>query len=53
LNEGEDLPSWHPLFTGCIDSVENANVSIKSFAINESDVDDIDDLEDYIIEWLN
>jgi uncharacterized cysteine cluster protein YcgN (CxxCxxCC family) len=53
LNEGEELPSWHPLLTGSIDSVENTNVSIKSFAIKEADVDDIDDLEDYIIEWLN
>jgi uncharacterized cysteine cluster protein YcgN (CxxCxxCC family) len=52
LNKGEELPSWHPLLTGSTDSVENADVSIRSFAMEESEVDDIDDLEDHIIEWL-
>ncbi len=49
LNEGKALPSWHPLLTGNSKSVNNAGVSIRSYAIKESEVDD---LEDHIIEWL-
>jgi len=49
LNEGKELPGWHPLVTGNPQSVNNAGVSIRSYAIKESE---IDDLEDYVIEWL-
>lgn len=49
LNEDKELPSWHPLLTGNSKSVNNAGVSIRSYAIKESEVDD---LEDHIIEWL-
>jgi hypothetical protein len=43
------LRSWHPLLSGNPDSVQDAGVSISSYAMKESD---IDDLEDHIIEWL-
>jgi len=49
LSDGKDLPNWHPLLSGTRDSVKDAGVSISSFAIKESQVDD---LEDHIIEWL-
>jgi uncharacterized cysteine cluster protein YcgN (CxxCxxCC family) len=49
LIDGQDLPSWHPLLSGSPDSVLEAGVSIRSFALKESG---IDDLEDHIIEWL-
>ena len=49
LSDGEDLPSWHPLLSGNSDSVHDAGVSIRSYAMKESEVDD---LEDHIIEWL-
>ncbi|QCW84781.1 YcgN family cysteine cluster protein [Methylotuvimicrobium buryatense] len=45
---GEDLPDWHPLVSGNSDSVKEAGVSISSFAIKESEVDD---LEDHVIDW--
>ena len=48
LSAGEKLPSWHPLITGDRESVFNVGASIRSFAIKESQVDD---LEDHIIEW--
>lgn len=48
LADGKDLPDWHPLVSGNTDSVKNAGVSISSFAMKESEVDD---LEDHIIEW--
>ena len=50
LNEGKELPSWHPLLTGSPASVKRAGVSISSYAIKESMAID---LEDHIIEWLN
>jgi uncharacterized cysteine cluster protein YcgN (CxxCxxCC family) len=50
LNEGKELPSWHPLLTGSPASVKRAGVSISSYAIKESMAMD---LEDHIIEWLN
>jgi len=52
LNAGEELPAWHPLLSKSTDSVQDAGVSISSYAIGESEVDDIEDLEDHIIEWL-
>ena len=50
LNEGKELPAWHPLLTGSPASVKRAGVSISSYAIKESMAMD---LEDHIIEWLN
>ncbi|MGZ4995969.1 MAG: YcgN family cysteine cluster protein, partial [Methylobacter sp.] len=52
LNEGKKLPPWHPLVSEDAKGAKNAGVSIGSYAIKESEVDDLDDLEDYIIEWL-
>lgn len=49
LTDGQPLPDWHPLITGNPDSVKQANISISSYATKESLVED---LEDYIIEWL-
>lgn len=50
LSDGEELPIWHPLVSGSSESVKDAGVSISSYAMKESE---IDDLEDHIIEWLD
>jgi uncharacterized cysteine cluster protein YcgN (CxxCxxCC family) len=50
LSDGEELPVWHPLVSGSAESVKIAGVSISSYAMKESEVDD---LEDHIIEWLD
>jgi uncharacterized protein len=47
--EGEELPAWHPLVSGKTTSVADAGVSIRSFAVAESQDQD---LEDHVIEWL-
>jgi len=49
LTDGEPLPDWHPLLSKNPDSVRDTGVSIRSYAMKESE---IDDLEDHIIEWL-
>ncbi len=50
LAEGDDLPRWHPLVSGKKGSVIDAGVSIKLFAVPETQVQDF---EDHIIEWLD
>ncbi|NOS74121.1 MAG: YcgN family cysteine cluster protein [Methyloglobulus sp.] len=47
--EGEELPTWHPLVSGKTTGVADAGVSIRSFAVAESQGQD---LEDHVIEWL-
>lgn len=50
LTDGKPLPDWHPLVSGTTESVKEVGVSISSYAVKESQVDDF---EDHIIEWLS
>jgi len=50
LNEGKELPAWHPLLSGSSASVKRAGVSISSYAIKESRATNV---EDHIIKWLS
>jgi uncharacterized cysteine cluster protein YcgN (CxxCxxCC family) len=45
--DGKALPEWHPLVSGRAESVHDAGVSVRDYAIPETEVDDI---EDYVIE---
>ena len=49
LTDGNPLPDWHPLITGTPESVKDAGVSISSYAIKESQVEDF---EDHVIGWV-
>jgi uncharacterized cysteine cluster protein YcgN (CxxCxxCC family) len=52
VHEGKELPMWHPLVSKNTASVEASGISIRSYARKELESDDVDDLEDFIIEWL-
>ena len=38
LASGKDLPEWHPLVTGDPDSVHDAGISVRSFAVSEKEM---------------
>lgn len=49
LDNGFDLPDWHPLKTGRADSVHQAKMSLKDKeTVSETG---IEDYENYIIDW--
>ncbi len=49
LDNGYDLPEWHPLLTGKAASVHEAGMSLRGRnTVSESG---IDDYENYIIDW--
>jgi uncharacterized cysteine cluster protein YcgN (CxxCxxCC family) len=52
LSEGQDLPPWHPLISNTSSSVELAGASIRAYARTETEDDNLEDLEDFILEWL-
>jgi len=51
LLEGKELEWWHPLVSGDPESVHRAVISIRYRTMAESDVD-MENLEDYIVDWL-
>jgi hypothetical protein len=52
LAEGRPLPKWHPLISGTQETVERSGHSVKGRVISETTIN-ADDLEDYIIRWIN
>ena len=50
LNEGKELPYWHPLFSGNDKEIVNSGNSVKNRVTNENKIK-IKDLPDYIFNW--
>ncbi len=51
LNEGRDLPSWHPLLNnGKKSAMHKAGMSVRGKIVKDNDVE-LDDFEDYIVTW--
>ncbi len=48
LAEGKDLNWWHPLVSGTTDTVIEAGISVFGRIVSERDVED---LEDYVVDW--
>ncbi len=49
LDEGRELPSWHPLVSGTPDTVLSSGNSICGRAVGETEADD---LEHHLIDWV-
>ena len=49
LADGDSLPPWHPLISECRESVHDAGVSIKAWAISENEVRAEDEIADYAV----
>lgn len=53
LAEGKKLSWWHPLVSKDPESVHKAGISIQNKAISEAEIDLENDLEDFIIDWID
>ncbi len=52
LAEGKNLPDWHPLITGNMDSVVQSGNGICGRTIRETDIKE-EDLEQHLITWVH
>ena len=52
LAEGKGLDWWHPLVSGNPNSVHKAGVSVREIAVSEEEINP-DDLEDYVVDWID
>lgn len=51
LNEGRDLPRWHPLLSGDPASVQRARISVIGRVLSETEVNE-EDIEEHVIHWV-
>ncbi len=50
LAQGKPLYAWHPLISGDCESIVDAGIAVAGTLLSEDDVDDDDDLLDYMID---
>ena len=51
VQEGKDLPWWHPLISGSPDTVHEAGVSVRGRVPALEHEVQVADLPDYLVEW--
>ena len=51
VDQGLDLPDWHPLLTGKAQSDIPAKKSAAKRCISEKDINP-DDIEEYLVRWV-
>lgn len=51
IDEGQDLPWWHPLVSGRPETVHEAGVSVRGRVFASETEIAVDDLEDRIVNW--
>lgn len=50
IHEGKDLFDWHPLVSGCSQSVHEAGVSVRNRTISEEGLT-VEDYEEHLVTW--
>lgn len=50
VDAGLPLPDWHHLISGSDQTVHEAGASVRGWVVSETDVGDLDHLEDYILD---
>ena len=51
LEEGGDLPDWHPLISGSAQTVHDSGASVRGKCISESGLSP-EDYEDHLVDWV-
>ena len=49
LAEGKDLPAWHPLVSGCDETVRQSGQSVCGRVVSEDEI--ADELQHHLVEW--
>ncbi|MEE9314642.1 MAG: YcgN family cysteine cluster protein [Rhizobiaceae bacterium] len=52
LEEGKDIPEWHPLKTGSTETVHKAGISVRGRTITEDGLTP-EDYEDHLVDWVS
>jgi len=51
LEEGQDLPDWHPLKSGTAETVHSSGASVRGRCISEDGVTP-EDYENHLVDWV-